>query len=187
MARASSSDPPSKKLGAGNAKSRLREMLAQKGLVKQDLGAIPRRPRSGPCALSTSQERLFFLQELLGAVPAYNSPFALRVTGTLELAGLESPSRLEGRSFLPALLQGKATRTHIFSEAEGTIFEKPRPWEMVSDGRFKLVEFGDGSDPHLYDVETDPGELTNLFGTHENHERVVDLRGALARWRLATR
>ena len=58
--------------------------------TNEDRGAaakqsISRRDRSGPCALSFSQETLWFLNQLQPNCPAYNQPNALRLKGNLDI------------------------------------------------------------------------------------------------------
>src|SRR3970282_1904883 len=52
-------------------------------------GAIPRRDAPGPCPLSFSQERLWFLNQLEPDNPNYNMPKAIRMAGKLNLGVLQ--------------------------------------------------------------------------------------------------
>ena len=51
--------------------------------------SIPRRPRSGPSALSFAQERLWFLHEIAPESPVYNIAVAVQFPGTIDVGALE--------------------------------------------------------------------------------------------------
>jgi hypothetical protein len=51
-------------------------------------GAIPRRKDPGPCLLSFSQQRLWFLEQLTPGTSTYNAPFAVHLDGPLNLPAL---------------------------------------------------------------------------------------------------
>jgi amino acid adenylation domain-containing protein len=59
-----------------------------------DLQPIPRRDRKSPCTLSLSQDRLWFLEQLLCGNPVYNEAEAVRLKGTLNLTALEQALNL---------------------------------------------------------------------------------------------
>jgi len=101
----------------------------------------------------------------------------------LELAGLEVPADLEGRSFLPALA-GEPTRSLVYSE--WVTPGRGRRWAMVRDRRYKLAEVPGGSD-HLYDLERDPHELENRIGDPALAGQAEVLSERLAGWSRATR
>jgi arylsulfatase A-like enzyme len=82
----------------------------------------------------------------------------------LELAGLEVPRDVDGRSIVPVL--AGHTRTHRQYVRSGLL-----GWRMVWDGRYKLVRGSGpqttfsrafGPDPQLFDLEEDPWEDRNL-------------------------
>lgn len=76
-------------------KRKLFELLLKKrGVVAPKSQGIPRRSHSGPCALSFAQQRLWFVDRLQPQSSAYNVPYALRLTGDLDLAALEVASRV---------------------------------------------------------------------------------------------
>jgi len=58
-----------------------------------DLQPIPRRDQTNPCPLSLSQNRLWFLQRLLGE-PVYNEAEAIRLKGKLDVTVLEQALNL---------------------------------------------------------------------------------------------
>lgn len=100
----------------------------------------------------------------------------------LELAGLDVPADLEGRSFLP-VLAGEATRSLAYSEF--VTHTRGRQWAMVRDGRYKLVELPGGRG-RLYDLERDPYELENRVEDPALAERALALFERLAEWDRAT-
>ena len=98
---------------------------------------------------------------------------------------------LEGTSLLPLLRGQDQTRDHAFCEydfsmtplanrldldtAEARLF-------MVTDGHYKLIEFGGGIRPMLFDLHDDPQELVDL-GESADHAGVIDrLSGVLNIW-----
>jgi len=94
----------------------------------------------------------------------------------LELAGLDAPGPMRGVSLAPALAGDSLPRRDLYFESVAGALNYG--WEEllgVRNGRFKLI---DSSDPELFDVETDPGELTNLASLEP--ERLQELRNALA-------
>ncbi len=54
------------------------------------LQPIPRRADDGPAPLSSGQERLWFLDRLTPGSPVYNTPVAVRLTGSLNEAALQT-------------------------------------------------------------------------------------------------
>ncbi|MBR7041190.1 MAG: sulfatase-like hydrolase/transferase [Clostridia bacterium] len=76
-----------------------------------------------------------------------------------ELVGAETPKELPGASFLPTLSGGRSRREEV------VIFDEYGPVRMIRRGRWKYVHrYPDGPN-ELYDMETDPDETVNLYGT----------------------
>jgi arylsulfatase A-like enzyme len=88
----------------------------------------------------------------------------------LEVAGLEIPPEMQGRSLLP-LLRGEAPRdvfrasvTSEFNDSLGTVADaNPVHATMYRDARYKHVLYHGLDLGELYDLETDPGEKHNLW------------------------
>ena len=85
-----------------------------------------------------------------------------------ELAGVEPPEWTDGISLVPTLLgRGEQPRhDHLYWEYHGL-------WDgaqAVRMGRWKAVRLGGHDDPRapieLYDLETDPGETTDVAAAH---------------------
>lgn len=102
----------------------------------------------------------------------------------LELAGCEVPPSFEARSLLPAL-EGRdwQPRTHVFAEQAGdTNLTGAELITMVRDNRHKLVHFKGESYGQLFDLESDPGELHNLWNDPAHAGTKQALLDALREW-----
>src|SRR5262245_57308919 len=80
----------------------------------------------------------------------------------LELGGLPVPGGLDGISLVPSL-KGRETprRALYFESLAGSLSFAWSPIEGVRRGKWKLIR---SSDPELFDLESDPGETSNLYG-----------------------
>ena len=84
----------------------------------------------------------------------------------LDLAGIAEPDSVDGQSMV-----GDKRRRHLLGEyGEGA--EATR---MIHDGRFKLVYYAYGNRLQLFDLQTDPRELSDLSNSMEH----VTIRSAL--------
>ncbi|WP_238367450.1 sulfatase-like hydrolase/transferase [Mesobacterium pallidum] len=103
----------------------------------------------------------------------------------VEVSGAEPAYHiLEGESLRP-ILHGEATETtrdyviceYDFSATPIAHFNdvpvKDAACFMVADKRWKLIHFEGGHRPMLFDLETDPQELTDL-GDSDDHAEVID-------------
>jgi amino acid adenylation domain-containing protein len=69
-------------------RQRLARTLAESGTPAE--APIPRSPeRAGPAPLSTSQERLWLAEQVLGATPLYHVPLAAHLVGPLDVPALQ--------------------------------------------------------------------------------------------------
>jgi N-acetylglucosamine-6-sulfatase len=104
----------------------------------------------------------------------------------LEVAGVTPVPAIQGRSLVP-VLQGKAEgwRTSFLVEYySDTVFPRIRTmgYKAVRTARHKYVRFDElkGMD-ELYDLESDPYELTNLIGRPESKELLATMQAELQR------
>ncbi|WP_306046610.1 sulfatase-like hydrolase/transferase [Nioella sp. MMSF_3534] len=104
---------------------------------------------------------------------------------------------LEGRSLMPLLRDSTAdwTRTHVFSELDYSNLPARLKLgrdvqeccaTMVFDGRFKMIEV-QGMRPILFDLGTDPDELTDLGDDPAQEDVRMRLQSALDQWHRDTR
>jgi tetratricopeptide (TPR) repeat protein len=82
----------------------------------------------------------------------------------LELAGLEPQPGIDGRSLAPFVLDPSSGAERV-AYSESYFPRYHYGWQhlrAVRDGRHKLI---DAPEPELYDVEADPSESRNLYGS----------------------
>jgi tetratricopeptide (TPR) repeat protein len=93
----------------------------------------------------------------------------------LEALHLAPPAQLQGRSLL-SLLRGKGAEAELYSE---TFLPRLHfNWSELRGLQAGRYHFIDGPKPELYDRESDPQELKNLYG--EKQAVAAELRGRLA-------
>lgn len=98
----------------------------------------------------------------------------------LELAGVEIPPDIEGRSFLP-LLKGDrsfAGKEYVFCEEKHIVMVRGRDWKLVY---YNQKPYGE-----LYDLAADPHESVNLWDDPEYRERKERLIGVMEEWYART-
>jgi len=103
----------------------------------------------------------------------------------LELAGITPPADMQAQSLLPAL-QGAAWagRDVVFAEHPPDGIYEGEYMTMVRNHRWKLVHFLNADDGQLFDLETDPGEIHNLWNAPEAAEKKRELLDILLNWRI---
>jgi len=95
----------------------------------------------------------------------------------LDLAGLQVPSTMQGKSVLPLLHGGEQGRKEWFYE----YFEWPNPEKValhhgIRTETHKLIAYTQGEKEHeLYDLKNDPKETQNLWGRPEHAAVQQDL------------
>jgi len=77
----------------------------------------------------------------------------------LELAGVEIPASVDGASLVP-LLKGDSIEREIIHAENGNF--DGWPWHMLTDGRMKYIWHSNTGREQFFDLDSDPGELTNL-------------------------
>jgi iduronate 2-sulfatase len=102
-----------------------------------------------------------------------------------ELCNLPTPAGMEGISFTPLLEDpARPWKKAVFSFA---IKSKRSPLQhSVRTARYSYIEQIDGREPELYDLESDPGEMTNLAGDPKQAKTIANMKQMLKEgWRAA--
>lgn len=95
----------------------------------------------------------------------------------LDIAGIEKPEKMDGMSLM-ALLKNKNSKWRKYIDMEhATIYEKDNYWAGLTDGKMKYIRFFHTGKEQLFDLVSDPGELTDLSETS-------DYNIILTEWRL---
>jgi len=96
----------------------------------------------------------------------------------LDLAGLPTPPKMQGKSILPL---AKAADPDFRKEWFYEYFEYPNPEGVhpccgIRTERYKLIQYTLAPQEfEMYDLQTDPGELNNLYGRPEHAALQADL------------
>jgi arylsulfatase A-like enzyme len=80
--------------------------------------------------------------------------------------------RFSGRSLIPLLSDGQRIPEPILSVSA---FRGPLKYSLI-DGDYKLIRHASGEIIGLFDLRTDPGETTDLSGTHTDELKRIDAR-----------
>ena len=84
----------------------------------------------------------------------------------LTMCGIDLPETVEGKS-----LTGEETRNHYYGEH----YEDQRAQRMIRKGPWKLIYYPAGNRFHLFNLKSDPRELTDLSGSDEHQEVLEEL------------
>jgi arylsulfatase A-like enzyme len=100
----------------------------------------------------------------------------------LSALGVEVPGGIQGRDLMPLIRDRRAPwvgeRMRIAQANEKVSLRFGKRWKLD----FGLEE-GRATDPRLYDLSRDPGELRNLYSQPGGRERFEDLAGRFLEWR----
>ena len=98
----------------------------------------------------------------------------------LDLAGVEPDRRYRGQSLRP-LLEGGSEEIHsaVYSERHSRVMIRTRRW--------KLVYYAGLAEGELYDMQSDPDELRNLYNSVGHQEVRAELQQRLLDWYVRER
>lgn len=107
----------------------------------------------------------------------------------LELAGIDVPKGMQGRSWKPLFADGKADfrKDWLYEYYEYPDSHKVRPHRGVRTEEWKYIHYHDEPQEfELYDLSKDPTETTNLYGKPEFAEQTAKLKARLEELRKET-
>jgi arylsulfatase A-like enzyme len=118
-----------------------------------------------------------------GQVNSANMVLNIDVAPTLlELAGIPVPTWMQGHSFLPLLDGGRPPwrEAFLYEYYEYPAEHCARKHRGIRTNRWKLIHFWEQPEEfELYDLQTDPDEMKNLYGQRDQEKRVRELRSRL--------
>ncbi|MDF1815939.1 MAG: DUF4976 domain-containing protein, partial [Verrucomicrobiales bacterium] len=104
----------------------------------------------------------------------------------LDIAGVQVPADMQGESLVP-IMKGTTPsdwrKTHYYHYYEYPGWHMVQRHEGVYDGRYKLMNFYDVKEWELYDLQSDPKEMRNVYQSPEHTEIVKRLHRELDRLR----
>lgn len=96
----------------------------------------------------------------------------------MDFLGIETPASVQGRSLVPLL----AKKTDKHRDAVHSEHEANLGMVMQFDGRYKYIDNGPGVTPELYDLKTDPREITNLAMQADHKDRMAAKSAEMRQW-----
>jgi N-acetylglucosamine-6-sulfatase len=98
----------------------------------------------------------------------------------LDVAGVPIPQDMDGESLVPILTDPRTLGRESFLLEFWRYFPENTPsYSGVRTERYKYVEFERGRQPWLFDLQLDPGEEVNLYGTTEGQQIVPGLKSIM--------
>ena len=100
----------------------------------------------------------------------------------LEMAGVETPSDMQGASLVPLLKGNKPDdwrKSIYYHYYEYPSYHQVPRHNGIRTERYKLINFYEFGEWEFYDLKTDPDELKNLYGNPEKKELINDVRKQL--------
>ena len=101
----------------------------------------------------------------------------------LEIAGVDSPNSIQGKSFFKNLLRKKSRnwrQSMYYHYYEYPFYHHVQPHYGIRNERYKLIHFYYDVDVwELYDLKKDPSEINNIITSKEHQELIKDLKTEL--------
>lgn len=103
----------------------------------------------------------------------------------LDYAGIDVPDWMEARSLKSLLSEEDEIRDRVFAEhADDAILTETNFMTMVREGEWKLVHFVDCEEGQLFNLESDPKEINNLWDDDEFNQIKAKLINEILIWRI---
>ena len=102
----------------------------------------------------------------------------------LDMCGIEIPDDMQGKSFRPLLAGGKPDdwrKELYYHYYEYPDYHSVKEHYGIKGERYKLMNFYKDNDWELYDLESDPQEMNNLYGRPGMEEITLQLKESLVR------
>jgi arylsulfatase A-like enzyme len=98
----------------------------------------------------------------------------------LDIAGISLPQDMDGQSLVPILTApGTPGRESFLLEFWRYFPENTPSYLGVRTERYKYVEFERGREPWLFDLQQDPAEEANMYGTARGSQILPELKAIM--------
>ena len=101
----------------------------------------------------------------------------------LEMANVESPNSIQGKSFFKNLVRKKSKdwrQSMYYHYYEYPFYHHVQPHYGIRNERYKLIHFYYDIDVwEFYDLKNDPNELNNIISSKEHNMLINELKGEL--------
>ena len=101
----------------------------------------------------------------------------------LEMANVESPNSIQGKSFFKNLVRKKSNdwrQSMYYHYYEYPFYHHVQPHYGIRNERYKLIHFYYDIDVwELYDLKNDPNELNNIISSKEHKKLIHKLKNEL--------
>ena len=106
------------------------------------------------------------------------------MTSLLEIAGINTPKEVQGKSFMP-ILENKTKETFrdavYYHYYEYPYWHHVQPHYGIRTERYKLIHFYyDLDEWELYDLSNDPNEVNNIINNPEYNQLIINLKSRLS-------
>ena len=99
----------------------------------------------------------------------------------LDLAGLETPRAVEGRSTLPLVVGESAEWREYYHHEHAPCYHPQNCYQSLTSSRWKYIWNPVTGAEQLFDLESDPQETAELSGADAHAETLAELRSRMAR------
>ena len=106
----------------------------------------------------------------------------------LDLAGVDVPEDMHGRSWAP-LLRGEKVpwrQSWLYEYYEFPAVHMVAKHRGVRTKRWKYIHYFEANEHELYDLQADPNEMVNLYGKPRFDDKVAELQAEMLRLRRET-
>ncbi|MDR0714703.1 MAG: arylsulfatase [Bacteroidales bacterium] len=97
----------------------------------------------------------------------------------LDVAGVEIPAGMDGKSLLQLVTQPKPQWRKYIDLEHAQCYGKDNYWCALTDGKLKYIRFFGTGEELLFDLEKDPGELTNRAGLRACQRQLDTMRNEM--------
>ncbi|MDE1177906.1 MAG: arylsulfatase [Edaphobacter sp.] len=97
----------------------------------------------------------------------------------LEVAGVDAPKSMDGRSMLELVRNGKEGWREYLDLEHDLTYDRTNHWTALTDGRWKYIFHAFDGQEQLFDLKKDPNELNDLVAKSSSGKDLAMWRGRM--------